>query len=131
MFQHKSPTKTLRRGTCPLGARLTGTGSASTCLGGLRLRCRCCRVTLQGRRRGEHGHTAPLLPQEQAAEPSPCSGCQGWEDLAVTLSLPRATGGHSPGGKRNIVPARQAARLAPPGHGNNTPPPAALLLKEK
>lgn len=79
MFQHKSPTKTLRRGTCPLGARLTGTGSASTCLGGLRLRCCCCRVTLQGRKRGEQA--APLLPQEQAAEPGPCSGCQGWEDL--------------------------------------------------
>lgn len=125
MFQHKSPTKTLRRRTCPLGARLTGTGSASTCLGGLRLRCCCCRVTLQGRRRGEQA--APLLPQEQAAEPGPCSGCQGWEDLVVTLSLPRATGGHSSGGKRNIVPARQA----PPGHGSNAPPPAALLLEEK
>lgn len=76
---------------------LPATGSASACLGGLRLQCWCRRVTLQDGRRGERGHAAPLFPQEQAVELGTCSGCQGWEDLAVTLSLPRATGGHSPG----------------------------------
>lgn len=53
---------------------------------------------------------APLFPQEQAAEPGACSGCQGWEDLAVTLSLPRATGGHSPGGEDKYCASKAGSK---------------------